>query len=84
MPIHEEYLQELKEKFNNFIVIYDNDVPGVKGSLKLTHEIGASYWNIPKHYNVKDITDFYKTYGQEMTNNLLLTLQEKIENIINL
>lgn len=84
MPIHEEYLQELKEKFNNFIVIYDNDVPGVKGSLKLTQEIGASYWNIPKHYNVKDITDFYKTYGQEMTNNLLLTLQEKIENIINL
>lgn len=51
-------------KFDNIVVNYDNDEPGVKASIKLTQDIGAGYWNIPKHYGVKDITDFRKQYGK--------------------
>lgn len=58
-------------KTDNIIVNYDNDEPGVKASLKLTEDIGAGYWNIPKHHNVKDITDFRKTYGKSKFEELI-------------
>jgi hypothetical protein len=81
MPINEEYLEEIKLRFPKLIVIYDNDAPGVKGSIKLTQNIGAEYWNIPRSYDVKDITDFYKKYGKEKTIELLESVKEKIAKI---
>lgn len=78
MPIHQEYLDELQKRFSKFVVVYDNDPPGVKGSIKLTQSIGADYWNIPRHYEVKDITDFFKKYGDTETRLLLQSLHRKL------
>lgn len=57
--------------FDNIVVAYDNDLPGVNASIKLTKEIGAGYWNIPKKYKEKDITDFYREHGKEATKELI-------------
>lgn len=63
--IKPKIIDYLWAKWDNIIVNYDNDDPGVKASIKLTNDIGAGYWNIPKSFGVKDITDFRKKYGKE-------------------
>lgn len=74
MFIPEDIVIELKTRFKRIITVYDNDEPGVTASIKLNEIIGSGYWNIPKIYKEKDITDFYKVHGKEKTIELLKPL----------
>lgn len=65
-----ELMSWLKDRYTIY-VNYDNDDPGVNASIKFTQEFGLSYWNIPKSYNVKDVSDFVKTYGQHLLKELI-------------
>jgi hypothetical protein len=65
-PIPREIMLELKERFDEIYVNYDNDETGVKYSIKLTTEYDLKYWNIPKQYEEKDPSDFVETYGKYM------------------
>lgn len=67
-------IEELKTRFKKIIVVYDNDDPGVRFSIKLTSLLNLDYWNIPKEFGEKDPTDFYKRYGREETIKLLNTM----------
>ena len=67
-------IEELKTRFKKIIVVYDNDDPGVRFSIKLTSLLNLNYWNIPKEFGEKDPTDFYKRYGREETIKLLNTM----------
>lgn len=77
MHFNETIIIDLKKRFKNIIVIYDNDDTGVKFSTKLTNELNLKYWNIPKSYEEKDPTDFHKVHGKDMTNELLKTIFDK-------
>ncbi|TXG80984.1 MAG: hypothetical protein E6R13_07160 [Spirochaetes bacterium] len=68
-------IEDLKKRFNKIVVVYDNDDPGVRFSIKLTSTLNLKYWNIPKQYEEKDPTDFYKKYGKEETIKLLNSIQ---------
>ena len=53
----EKLVKELKERFEDLYVFYDNDEAGVHNSQRLTKDIGAKYVNIPKTMP-KDASDF--------------------------
>lgn len=59
-----QYLK-LKSKFKNILVLYDNDLPGIKGMQRIKKEypeLKVAF--IPRKYNAKDFSDFRKKYGK--------------------
>ena len=69
--------QKLKNKFKYILVLYDNDLPGIQGLQKIKHkypEIKIAF--IPRKYEAKDISDFYKKYKKEKTNKLIQEAKE--------
>lgn len=52
-----QVVDELKKRFKNVYVLYDNDNAGVKFGTKLAKNFGLKYIEIPKTYKVKDIAD---------------------------
>lgn len=66
--VDSKLLESLKERFKYIVYFYDNDLPGIKGMnkiRKLYPEL-IYYW-IPRKYDAKDISDFYKKYGRDKT-----------------
>jgi hypothetical protein len=68
-PIRE--IESLKERFNNIYVFYDNDIAGVRSSIKLTSMYELDYINIPKEFEEKDPSDFVKKYGLDALEQLI-------------
>lgn len=65
-------LNKLKTKFKHIIVVYDNDFAGIENLSKIhkAHpELIVTF--IPRKYEAKDISDFYKKYGKEKTQILI-------------
>lgn len=62
-----EQMEALAKRFNHILIWYDTDLPGITAMNKLrkTYKI-LCYW-IPRHYKVKDISDFHKKFGKEKT-----------------
>ena len=66
--IADTILERLKFKFKYIIVLYDNDLPGIQNMRKIKKKHPELiYFYIPRHYNAKDISDFYKKYGKDKT-----------------
>lgn len=66
--IADTILERLKSKFKYIIVLYDNDLPGIQNMQKIKKKHPELiYFYIPRHYNAKDISDFYKKYGKDKT-----------------
>ena len=66
--IADTILERLKSKFKYIIVLYDNDLPGIQNMRKIKKKHSELiYFYIPRHYNAKDISDFYKKYGKDKT-----------------
>ena len=48
--------------------MYDNDQAGITNMKKIKKEHkDLLYYFIPRRYNAKDISDFYKMYGKRKT-----------------
>lgn len=72
--ISDKVLEDLKNRFNNIVVLYDNDRPGLYNMTKIRREHPElTYVFIPKRYGSKDISDFYKDHGRKETLNLIKT-----------
>lgn len=70
--ISDTMLEKLKNRFENIVVFYDNDRPGLYNMAKIRKEHPELiYISIPKKYGSKDISDFYKDYGRKETLNLI-------------
>ena len=70
--ISDAVLEELKSRFENIVVFYDNDRPGLYNMAKIRREHPELIFAyIPKEYGSKDISDFYKDYGRKETLNLI-------------
>lgn len=66
-----QYLR-LKSKFKHILVLYDNDLAGIKGMNRIKKnypEIKVAF--IPRKYEAKDISDFRKRYGDKKTLQLI-------------
>ena len=72
--ISDKVLDDLKNRFENIVVLYDNDRPGLYNMAKIRKEHPElTYVFIPKRYGSKDISDFYKDHGRKETLNLIKT-----------
>lgn len=74
-PIPKVIIDDLKQRFNRIIILYDNDKAGLEGAEKLANEHGLKWGYIPIHYydmfKIKDISDFIKNYKVTKTRDLL-------------
>lgn len=66
--ISETQLEKIKQRFKTIVVCYDNDATGISfmSKIKKAHP-ELNYFFIPKKYKVKDLTDFIRKYGYEIT-----------------
>jgi len=66
--ISDTVLENLKKRFKYIVVMYDNDIPGISNmrKIKKSHP-ELLYYFIPRKYDVKDISDFYKKYKRKAT-----------------
>lgn len=70
--ISDSVLDDLKNRFDNIVVFYDNDRPGLRNMAKIRKEHPELvYVYIPKEYKSKDISDFYKDHGRKETLDLI-------------
>jgi len=73
-PITKSFTSLLKRRFNQLVVFYDNDSPGLSGANKLciTHELKNII--IPIETNIKDISDYVKYRGLDEASILMKQL----------
>lgn len=70
--LSDNVLDDLKQRFKHIVVLFDNDETGISfmNKLKKKHPDLIYTW-IPRRYNAKDISDYYKEYGRKETLNLI-------------
>lgn len=70
--VSDSVLDDLKQRFRHIVVLFDNDETGISfmNKLKKKHPDLIYTW-IPRRYNAKDISDYYKEYGRKETLNLI-------------
>lgn len=70
--VSDSVLDDLKQRFRHIVVLFDNDETGISfmNKLKKKHSDLIYTW-IPRRYNAKDISDYYKEYGRKETLNLI-------------
>ena len=79
--ISDNLLNSLKKRFKYIVVMYDNDLAGISNMKKIRrNHPDLIYYFIPRKYNVKDISDFYKTYKKKRTINFIKEVIMKFKN----
>lgn len=70
--ISDTILEDLKKRFKYIVVLFDNDQTGISfmKRQKEKHPELIYTW-IPRKYEAKDISDFYKIYGRKKTQELI-------------
>lgn len=83
--ISDKLLKELKSRFKYIVVMYDNDLPGIRGLRKIRKNFPELiYFWIPRKYEAKDISDFYKKYGRKKTQEFIINYLKKLKNYENI
>lgn len=67
-------ISELKRRFKNIYILYDNDEPGILDAKKLAEETGFTNVILPQFGGGKDVSDYRKIYGQNAFLRLIKTL----------
>lgn len=70
--VTENQYNRLKSKFKHIFLLYDNDRPGLKASIKIRNQYpDLNILLIPKKSGCKDFSDYRKTYGDKKTRELI-------------
>lgn len=78
--ISDKLLEELKSRFKYIVVMYDNDLPGIRGLKKIRKNFPElTYFWIPRKYEAKDISDFYRKYGRKETQEFIINYLKKLK-----
>ena len=69
----DKMLEELKQRFEKIIVMFDNDKPGISAMRKLKKKYPElTYFFIPRKYKCKDFSDLRAMYGRDKTKELII------------
>jgi len=86
-PIPKIIIDDLKERFDRLVILYDNDKAGIEGAKKLAKEYSIEWCHLPLNlytmFKIKDISDHIKQYKVTKTREILkeiLTHCEKEDN----
>ena len=79
--LSDSMLEDLKKRFKYIVVLFDNDETGITFMNKIKKKYPELIYTwIPRKYNAKDISDYYKIYGKKETvkliNSFILWLKE--------
>ena len=70
--VSEKVLEELKQRFKHIVLLYDNDLTGVRFTNKLRKQYPELIVTlIPRRTGAKDISDHYYMYGRDKTLELI-------------
>ena len=79
----DKMLNDLKQRFDRIIVMFDNDKPGIAAMRKLKKQYpDLEYFFIPRKYKAKDFSDLRALYGKDKTKELIIEFL-KYYNLIN-
>ena len=67
-PISDTAIKELRKRFKDIYICLDNDKTGINDAEKLAASTGFINVVIPPFEGGKDISDYYKVYGEEKFN----------------
>ena len=62
--ISDTALKELKRRYKEIYILFDNDEAGIKDSISLSKKTGFKTLTLPSFEGGKDISDLYKTVGK--------------------
>lgn len=84
MRIKPQVIQELKDRFKNVYVLYDNDIQsevntGRIDGKKISDEFGIIQLEIPSIYGCKDTSDLYHKYKGDIVKNVITKLIKDYE-----
>lgn len=65
--VSDKILEDLRNRFKYVVLLYDNDLTGVHFANKIRKQYNLRVAIIPRKYEAKDISDFYKKYGRKKT-----------------
>lgn len=63
--ISETAINELKRRFKDVYILFDNDEAGLKDGIKLSESTGFTNLVIPQFEGGKDLAELYKTFGKK-------------------
>ena len=82
--ISETAINELKRRFDNIYILFDNDEAGKKDGIKLSEQTGFKNLVLPEFKGGKDVSDLFKTKGKDEFLKILQSLfQENKQQTIN-
>jgi len=71
----QDMVNQLKNRYENIVILFDYDDGGMNGASKLNRKHGFKKIFIPYEYkeiyNAKDVSDFYKEFGEKKTKRML-------------
>ena len=66
--VSDKVLEELKQRFEHIVLLYDNDLTGVRFTNKIRKQYPELIVSmIPRKTGAKDISDYYHNYGRKRT-----------------
>lgn len=76
--ISDTAVKELKRRFKNVCILYDNDPPGIQDALKICKKTGFINIKLPDSIHEKDISDYFKAINDKQTfrENLLFLFKD--------
>lgn len=78
----DKMLNDLKQRFDRIIVMFDNDKPGIAAMRKLKKQYpDLEYFFIPRKYKAKDFSDLRALYGKDKTKELIIETLKFIKNL---
>ena len=78
--LEEKPLNEIRNRFDHLVLLYDADLTGVRFMNKLRKQHSdLIVCMIPRRYEAKDISDFYQKYGRNKTIELIKESINKIK-----
>lgn len=72
--LNKEQLDDLNQRFSNVVAFFDNDHAGII-ALRKYKELGMKVYMLSRHW-CKDISDYYRKYGDEATRDLISKTKE--------
>ena len=72
--ISDTAIKELRRRYTNVYIMFDNDTAGLADGCKLSSQTGFINVVLPAFKGGKDISDYYKSVGKEIFNKTMICL----------
>lgn len=65
--LDKSFIDDLCSRFDNVVVLYDNDAPGIDSARRVYEVHGILSVTVPNEPGIKDISDYRRQHGRELS-----------------